>query len=108
MIRPVIRSLIVAAGLAWAGCGVEPEPSASTPDPEAASSPDRTGAVATPRSELAQAGAPSGEAIQPRTTCGFDCHAPTGDILEVSWNFCLHACPGGPSNCTPMPPPPCP
>ena len=104
MTRPIVRMLIVAAGLAWASCGVEPDPSASTATSELTSE-----AAAAPGGELALAGAPSGELIQPQVAnCGFECHAGTVDILGVPWNFCLHNCPGGPSNCTPMPPPPCP
>lgn len=103
MIRPV-RMLIVAAGLAWAGCGVEPAPSASTATSEL--TPE---AAAAPGSELAQAGAVPAELIQPQVAnCGFECHTATADILELSWNACVHICPGGASGCTPMPPPPCP
>lgn len=103
MIRPFVRILIAAAGLAWAGCGVEPDPSASTATSEL------TAAAAASGSEITQVGALSGDAIQlAPTSCGFECHGPTSDILGVPWSFCLRLCPGGPSNCTPMPPPPCP
>lgn len=104
MIRPFVRILIAAAGLAWAGCGVEPDPSASTATSELTSE-----AAAAPGSELELAGTPSGQLIQPQVAnCGFECHTPTADILELSWIACVHFCPGGAAACTPLPPPPCP
>jgi hypothetical protein len=44
----------------------------------------------------------------PNNGCGYICHAPGVDIYEVSWRFCLNNCPGGPSNCSAGPFPPCP
>lgn len=94
MIHSCLRSLIVVAGLAWAGCGVDAEPAASDPTTDL--------------------GSESADVLSPQVTqppnhgCGYICHAPTADIYEVSWQFCLHACPGGPTSCTSGPFPPCP
>jgi hypothetical protein len=113
MIDPVIRAVIAAAALAWAGCAVESAPAAT------AATADLTGEAARGADSVEPPVAASQGSLAPEdvtaliapaspVSCGYECHTPTSDILGVPWRFCLHNCPGGPSNCTPMPPPPCP
>lgn len=114
MIHSIVRSLIVVAGLAWAGCGVEPDPRTSDSVAELGAEPasqatDSRAEPSATASSITQGGGSLPAVTQPPNNgCGYVCHAPTGDIFEVSWSFCLHACPGGPTQCSAGPFPPCP